>query len=71
MDVNFTQKPGIGITKFLTHVSPECQDIISRMLTYIPEDRISAKQALNHSYFKDLVEQETKMQAKQSLNNFK
>jgi len=71
IDFNFPPKRGIGINKYLTHVSAECQDIISKMLTYVPEDRISSKQALNHPYFKELVEQETKIQAKQSLNNFK
>ena len=71
MDFNFTHKRGIGINKYLSHVSSECQDIISKMLAYVPEDRISSKQALNHPFFKELVEQDTKIQAKQSLNNFK
>lgn len=59
----------MGINRFLTHVSPECVDLISKLLAYNPEDRISAKQALSHPYFKDLVEQEAKM-AKMSLNSF-
>lgn len=71
MDFNFTYKKGIGISKYLSHVSPECIDIIQKMLTYVPDERISSKQALNHPYFKDLVEQDTKVQAKQSLSNFK
>lgn len=41
------------------------------MLAYVPEDRLSAKQALNHVYFKDLVKQDMNIQAKQSLMNFK
>jgi serine/threonine protein kinase len=40
------------------------------MLAYNPEDRYSAKQALSHPYFKDLVEQELKL-SKMSSNNFK
>lgn len=71
MDFNFAPKRGLGITKYLSHVSPDCQDLLSKMLAYVPEDRISAKQALGHNYLRDLVEQETKVQAKQSLNNFK
>jgi serine/threonine protein kinase len=70
MDFNFPQKSGIGITKFLSHVSTECQDLISKLLIYNPEERYSAKQALNHTYFKDLVEHEIKM-SKMSQNNFK
>jgi len=40
------------------------------MLICISEDRISSKQALNYSFFKELEEQE-KIKAKQSPNNFK
>ena len=32
-----------------------------KMLVYNPDERLSAKQALSHPYFKDLVEQEAKM----------
>ena len=38
---------------------------------YIPEERYSAKQALNHPYFKELNKQDMQIQAKQSLMNFK
>ena len=71
MDFNFVYKSGIGITKFLNHITPECQDLISKLLVYIPEDRLSAKQALSHPYFKDLIKQDMNMQAKQSLMNVK
>jgi serine/threonine protein kinase len=67
-DLNFTQKNGLGISKFLTHVSSECQDLIQKLLLYNPEERYSAKQALAHPYFKELTDQEAKM-AKMSLNN--
>jgi serine/threonine protein kinase len=57
---SFTFKKGLGLSKFLTHVSSECQDLILKLLTYNPEERFSAKQALAHPYFKDLVEMELK-----------
>ena len=57
-DIVYEKKTGIGIKKFLPHVSSECIDLISQMLIYNPDERITAKQALNHVYFKDLVEQE-------------
>ena len=57
-DIVYEKKVGIGIRHFLPHVSSECIDLISKMLIYNPDERITAKQALNHVYFKDLVEQE-------------
>jgi serine/threonine protein kinase len=59
----------LGIQRFLTHVSYECVDLITKLLAYNPDERLSAKQALSHPYFKDLVEQEAKM-SKMSMNNF-
>jgi renal tumor antigen len=69
IDFNFSVKGGLGISKFLSHISADCQDLILKLLTYNPEERYSAKQALNHPYFKDLVEGEAKL-AKMSSNNF-
>jgi serine/threonine protein kinase len=69
IDFNFPHKNGLGISKFLSHVSSECQDLITKLLAYNPEERFSSKQALNHPYFKDLVEQEIKL-SKMSSNNF-
>ena len=61
MEFNFPHKTGLGIVKFLGHVSSECQDLISKLLTYNPEERYSAKQALSHPYFKNLLDQEIKL----------
>ena len=65
----FNFKKGLGISKFLTHVSMECQDIIHKLLTYNPDERYSAKNALAHPFFKELVEQELKL-SKMSFNNY-
>ena len=59
-DILYEHQNGIGIKRFLPNVSNECIDLIQQMLIYDPEKRITAKQALNHSYFKDLNEQEQK-----------
>lgn len=59
----------MGLAKFLTHISSEALDLITKLLAYNPEERLSAKQALAHSFFKELQEQETKI-VKMSLNSF-
>ncbi len=50
-------------------MSVDCQDIIHKLLIYNPDERYSAKNALAHPFFKDLVEQELK-QSKMSFNNY-
>ena len=59
-DIVYEKQCGTGIKSMLPNVSNECVDVIQRMLTYDPDKRITAKQALNHPYFKDLYEQEQK-----------
>jgi serine/threonine protein kinase len=68
---NFQPKQGLGIFKFLGHVSNECQDLLSKLIVYSPEERYSAKQALNHPYFKEFIDQENKMSkiALSTVNN--
>jgi len=51
MEINFKSKEGTGIINLIPHVSPEAQDLISKMLTYTESERITAKQALNHPWF--------------------
>jgi renal tumor antigen len=57
-DIIYEKQNGTCIKTFLPNASNECIDLIQKMLIYDPEKRITAKQALNHPYFKDLYEQE-------------
>mmetsp|Transcript_17890 Transcript_17890/g.46818 ORF Transcript_17890/g.46818 Transcript_17890/m.46818 type:complete len:441 (+) Transcript_17890:282-1604(+) len=66
MDFNFPPKEGTGITKLVPHVSPECVDLIIKLLAYNPDDRLSARQALRHPYFRDLRDAEKKQKAMQA-----
>ena len=63
MDLNFPPKQGTGIAKLIPHASPECIDLIQRLLEYDPDARLSARAALKHPYFRELREQDKRMQA--------
>jgi hypothetical protein len=43
---------GSGLGKLLGHVSPDCADLIAKLLAYNPDERLSARQALHHPYFR-------------------
>jgi serine/threonine protein kinase len=61
MDFNFPHVVGTGISQLVPHVSPECLELISKLLIYNPDERMTARQALNYPYFKELRSQETKV----------
>lgn len=72
MDFNFAHKDGTGIHKLIPHVSEDCRELISKLLAYNPDDRLSARQALKHPYFKDLRDQEKRLMMTTTVNqNFK
>lgn len=54
LNFNFPFKKGTGIERLLTHVSPEAIQLIYLMCTYDPDERITAHQALKHTYFRTL-----------------
>ena len=47
---------GKGFEKYLSHCSELFIDLLKKLLVYNPEERLSAKQALQHSYFQDITE---------------
>lgn len=71
MNFNFPPKKGSGIERLLPHVSTEAVELIYQMCTYDPDERMSAKQALRHQYFKDLrdADKRAAMMAKAKLQN--
>ena len=58
MEFNFPSVEGSGIIKLIPHASPDVQDLITKLLVYNPDNRITASQALKHNWFKELREQE-------------
>jgi renal tumor antigen len=49
---DFPPCEGSGLAKMLAHVAPDCADLISKLLAYNPDERLSARQALRHPYFR-------------------
>ena len=50
------------MSKLIPHCTPDCVDVIVKLLAYDPDDRLSARQAVKHTYFKDLRASEKKEQ---------
>jgi len=51
---NFEKYPGEPLSKVCPKLDPEGLDLLDKMLKCNPSERISAKQAMTHSYFKDI-----------------
>jgi serine/threonine protein kinase len=54
VDFSFPQKEGTGIAKLIPHCSADCIELVTKLLAYNPDDRLSARQALRHPYFREL-----------------
>lgn len=61
LNYTFSHVTGTGLAPLLSRSSPECLEIICRMLAYNPDERITAKQTLNSPYFKDQRTQDQSM----------
>jgi serine/threonine protein kinase len=66
---NFEYQKGIGIQRYLGHVSPDVVDLVGKMLIYDPDLRPTARECLNHECFKEFAQQDKK-NAKMSQINF-
>ena len=64
IDFDFPQKSGTGLQKLIPHASADALDLLNRLLTYNPDDRISAKQAIKHAYFKEIRDLDRKLRYK-------
>ena len=54
VNFDFPQQKGIGIAQLIPHASPECVDLMMKMLAYDASERITAREALRHPYFREV-----------------
>jgi serine/threonine protein kinase len=57
MEFDFPPTVGTGINKLLPNGSDEVKDLITKMLVYNPDNRITASKALKHPWFREIKEQ--------------
>jgi renal tumor antigen len=60
INFDFPPQKAIGIPQMLPHASPDTIDLIVKMLKYDASERMSAREAMRHPYFKDVRETEAK-----------
>ncbi|XP_012601917.1 MAPK/MAK/MRK overlapping kinase isoform X3 [Microcebus murinus] len=53
MSFDFPFKKGSGIPLLTTNLSPQCLSLLHSMVAYDPDERITARQALQHPYFQE------------------
>nr|CAB3265414.1 MAPK/MAK/MRK overlapping kinase-like [Phallusia mammillata] len=70
INFDFPTKKGTGIEKLLPHASQQCIELIYKMCTYDPDERITAKQALRHPYFRDLRDADKRAQEAHQMSRF-
>lgn len=62
VNFDFPEQKGIGLAELIPHASSECVDLMKKMLEYDHQDRMSAREGLQHAYFRDIRELEARRQ---------
>lgn len=60
----FEKYPGESLKNICPSLDPQGLDLLSKLLRSNPQERISAKQALEHEYFKEIAENWKKLYQK-------
>jgi hypothetical protein len=57
---DFPPQRGVGIPQLITHAPQDAVDLIERMLKYDASERITARDAMKHPYYKELRDADAK-----------
>ncbi len=60
---DFPPQKGIGVPQLVPHAGADSVDLMVKLLKYDASDRITAREAMRHPYFKDVRETEAKLQS--------
>eukprot|EP00341_Mesodinium_pulex_P004968 CAMPEP_0116979002 /NCGR_PEP_ID=MMETSP0467-20121206/58159_1 /TAXON_ID=283647 /ORGANISM="Mesodinium pulex, Strain SPMC105" /LENGTH=473 /DNA_ID=CAMNT_0004672563 /DNA_START=69 /DNA_END=1490 /DNA_ORIENTATION=+ len=63
---DFPSQKGVGIPQLIPHAGSDAIDLIVKLLKYDAADRISAREAMRHPYFKEAREADAKKAAESS-----
>jgi renal tumor antigen len=67
---DFPQQKGLGIPQLIPHAPADGVELMVKLLKYDAGERISAREAMRHPYFRDIREQEARtLQQGQSVTN--
>jgi serine/threonine protein kinase len=58
--VEFPSQRGVGIRQLVPHATSDCIDLIVQLLKYDASERITAREAMRHPFFKDMKEPDRK-----------
>eukprot|EP01040_Poterioochromonas_malhamensis_P011050 gene11051-12043_t len=64
---DFPSQKGIGIPQLIPHASPDAIDLMIKLIKYDASERITAREAMRHPYFKEVREAEQKQQAESKV----
>ena len=60
---DFPPQKGVGIPQLVPHASADSIDLMVKLLKYDASERITAREAMRHPYFKDVREADAKLAA--------
>mmetsp|Transcript_28682 Transcript_28682/g.58632 ORF Transcript_28682/g.58632 Transcript_28682/m.58632 type:complete len:290 (+) Transcript_28682:699-1568(+) len=62
VNFDFPEQKGIGVPQLIPHATPDCTDLMVKMLAYDGAERMSAREGLQHPYFREIRELEARRQ---------